>query len=113
MAKIPPFNIDSLTAVKNVPAFARQVKKSFIDLGQILLNLSPTDNFNGFMFEGVIGATTETKITNRLLKVPTGYLIIFCQGGSVQAGNTDWSKDFVYLQNDGATSIVVKVFFFM
>lgn len=109
MAKITPIDID-----ESYPdSITTQVKKAFQDLSQILIHLSPTDNFTGFLYTGTIAAATEVKIKNRLPKVPSGYLVTFCQSGNIQAGDTAWSKDFVYLKNAGAAAIKVKVFFFI
>lgn len=113
MAKINPFDVDSESVHPMIKDFATQVKNAFRDLAGHLLNLSPTDNFSGFLFEGTISAGAETKITNRCKKVPTGYLVIYSKGGNPEAGPTAWSKDFVYLKNGGAGSITVKVFFFV
>lgn len=112
MAKVPPFNVDEIGDASNIASFATQVKKAFIDLTGMLLNLSPPDNFRGFMFEGSIAAGIEVKIINRLMKVPTGYLVVFAQKGTPVAGPTAWTKDYVYLKNEGASAITVRVFFF-
>lgn len=113
MAKIAPFDVDSETVHPMLRGLATQVKKALNDIAQHLLSLSPLDNFSGFSYEGTIAAGAEVTIVNRAKKVPTGMLVLFSQFGTVQAGDTDWSKDFVYLKNAGASAVKVKVFFFL
>lgn len=106
MAKIPAFDFDekSLTA---------SLRNAFRDLGQILLNLSPTDNFKGFLWSGTIAVSTETKIPHKLNVVPSGYIITYNQGGTIQAGDALWTNEFVYLKNSGAATAIGKVYFFV
>lgn len=113
MAKILPADIDTEAVHPMFRDFATQVKKALTDFAHHLLNLSPLDNFSGFVYEGTIAAGVEVKIINRAKKVPMGRLVILCKGGQVEDGPTAWSKDFVYLKNAGASSITVKVFFFV
>lgn len=103
MGKVAPIDVDSETVHPMLRGFAGQVKKSLLDLAQHLLNLSPLDNFAGQLYEGTIGATTEVKITNRLKSVPRGKIVIFNQGGQVEDGSTPNTKDFLYLENTGAS----------
>lgn len=114
MARIPPIDIDSQNVPSGVGNFAIQVKKAFQDLLRILINLSPLENFTGFPYEGTLAAGAEAKITNKLKIVPSGYIIYFCQGGIVQAGDTVWTKDFVYIKNVSAiSSATFRIFFFV
>lgn len=116
MAKITPFDVDDISSSNSALGFARQVKKAFIDLASILLNLSFQDNFKGFWWEGTIPASTELKIPipTAFKRTPAGYVVTFCQGGTLQAGATPWSGDFVYLTNISAVSAAVgRVFFFV
>lgn len=114
MAKITPADIDSKNIPPMIEGFATQVKKALTDIAQHLLNLSPLDNFSGFIYEGTVAVSAEVKIKNRAKKVPRGYIVVFCQGGTVQAGTTAWDKDFVYLLNISAVSpAVCRVFFFV
>lgn len=108
MAKITPFDVEEGQGL------GRQVRKAFIDLAQHLLNLSFVDNFKGLQWEGVIPASTEVKIPHRLKRVPSGYVVTFCQGGTIQAGSTPWDVNFVYLTNISAvTAATGRVFFFV
>lgn len=113
MAKITSFDVDTQSIAQDPVSFATQVKKALFDIAGHLVNLSPFDNFSGFKYEGEIPASTEVRIKNRAMRVPEGYVVTFCKGGAVQAGDTAWSKDFVYLKNPGGSAITVKAFFFI
>lgn len=79
-----------------------------------LTKLSFEDNFESFITEVTIPATSEIEIRNQLRGItPTKRIIL--RGGSgaqnVVDGSTDWSNDFVYLQNLGGSSVTVTVMF--
>lgn len=112
VAKVPPFDIDARTAKD--PHTTSEVVKAFTSLQQLLIQLNFTDNFKGFLWEGTIDPSAEKKIQHRLGVVPSGYIVTFCQGGTVQAGPTLWTKTHVYLTNiSGADAAIAKVFFFV
>lgn len=78
-----------------------------------LRDLTFSDNFKGFEETITISATSEGQIRNPLNFIPTRYIIVSQEGnGLVTKGTTDWSTDFVYLYNNGATSVTITVQFF-
>lgn len=111
MAKIPPFDIDARSS--DQPSFMEQVRKSFVSLQNILLNLSPQDNFKGFVWTGNIAAGTEQKIRNKAGAVPFGKMVVRGNGVIISDGTTTWTKDWVYIKNESAiqaTGLVVIFF---
>lgn len=111
MAKIPPFDIDARGS--DHTSFMEQVRKSFVSLQNILLNLSPQDNFKSFVWEGSIAATTEQKIRNKIGVIPLGRLVVRGNGVIISDGTTTWTKDYVYIKNESAiqaTGLVVIFF---
>ena len=110
MAKISPFDVGSEDILK----LSREVRKSFESLATILTSLTFQENFNSFLWSGSILAGQELSIKNKIKKnIPTGYLIIFNQGGIVQAGDSVWTNDFLYMKNSGTDDASVKIIFFV
>lgn len=112
MAKVNQLDVDSRTAKD--PHFANEVRKAMESLQQILLTLNFKDNFRGYQWEGSIAASTEISVAHRLGVVPSGYIVTYCQGGTIQAGNAAWTNTHFTLRNiSGATTAVGKVFIFV
>ena len=77
-----------------------------------LERLSFADNFEGFEITLVIPATSEAKLRNQLKFIPSKYIVLFQQGnGLVTAGTTEWTTDFLYMQNHGASQVTIKLQF--
>jgi len=86
-----------------------QLKKH---LASGLERLSLNDNFQGFEITLVIPASSETKLRNQLNFIPSKYIVLFQQGnGLVTAGDTAWTRDFLYIKNNGASQVTVKLNF--
>lgn len=89
------------------------------DLRFGLDRLSFDENFEGFIVEDIeIGVGAELKIRNQLRNiVPSQRLILRGKAGTenIVDGDTEWTTNFVYLKNNGATAITtatkVKVLF--
>jgi hypothetical protein len=78
-----------------------------------LEKLNLLDNFETFQVDSLsISAGSEVKVRNQLKSIPSGYIIRFQQGnGLVTAGDTKWSKDFIYMKNHGASPVTLKILF--
>jgi hypothetical protein len=96
------FRIEGLNSLKSL------VKE--LALG--LRNLTFGDNFNGFVKEVTISATSEAAIRNELQYIPN-YFIILSQSGNglLTKGSTDWSSDYLYIYNNGAVSVTATILF--
>ena len=84
------------------------------DLSTGLTKLSFDDNFQGWVEEVTIPASSELKILNRLqTKIPSYKLILRGKTGaeSVVDGDTEWTIDNVYLKNLSGSSVTVTVAF--
>lgn len=78
-----------------------------------LTKLSMEDNFESFTVEVTIAASTESAIRNRFRDgtIPSKRIIVRSTGSGLVDGDTEWSKDFVYLKNSGAASLTATVIF--
>ena len=79
-----------------------------------LRNIKFADNFQSFEYGPTeIAANTEVKIRNQLSVVPSKVIIVKQVGNAlVTAGDTEWSKNFVYLKNhDGSNAATVTAIF--
>jgi hypothetical protein len=78
-----------------------------------LRKITIPENHAGFEVEVIIPAATEIRIINQLQVVPSGYIIRSQTSGNnvVSKGTSEWTTDFVYLLNNGASEVTVKVFF--
>lgn len=78
-----------------------------------LRDLQFKDNFVSFEETIELPATTEVRVRNSLNIEPTRYIIVSQEGnGLVTKGSTEWTSDFLYLYNNGATTVTIKVIFF-
>lgn len=86
---------------------------SLRELTNGLRRLSFADNFDSFQDTVTIASGAEARIRNQLDSIPTGYLKIKSNPGGVNVvdGDTEWTNDFVYLKNSGATSATVTAVF--
>ncbi len=81
-------------------------------LSQGLIKLDFIENFLAFESTLTIPATSELKIANELPFIPEKTIITDHVGnGLITRGDTTWTKDFLYLQNEGAESVTIKVIF--
>jgi hypothetical protein len=90
----------------------RDFKALVKDLANGLKFLTLGDNFNSFETEITIPATSELGIRNQLTSIPKKYIIVDQTGnGLITRGTTLWSKDKVYLYNNGSVSVTATVVF--
>lgn len=93
--------------------------ENLFDLKQLLRHLSAglerltfEDNFEGFNITVVISAGSELKFRNQLNFIPTKYIITYQTGnGLITAGDTAWTRDFIYMKNHGASDVTVTLQF--
>lgn len=82
-------------------------------LAVVLRTMDFINNFDSFETEISITAGAETRILNALDSIPTKYIIVDQTGnGLVTRGNTDWNSNNLYLKNNGANDVTIKVIFF-
>lgn len=92
--------------------------ESLSDLGQLvkelaigLRNITFADNFKGFEKTVTISATSETQIRNELQNIPTKYIIVSQTGNGLVIKSNTWTKDFLYLTNNGAEEVTITIIF--
>lgn len=80
-------------------------RENLHDLYNVLKNLNFPDNFKSFVWEGSIAAGATEAIPN-LLKpfIPSSRIILRSDRSEVCDSTTDWTQDFVYMRNTGATN---------
>ena len=96
------FNIERITTLPNL----------LLQLAVGLKDITIVDNFKNFEVDVTIPATSELRIVNQFDFIPTRYIIVSQTGnGLITKGTTDWSKDAVYLYNNGSVQVTAKVAF--
>lgn len=94
-------------------AFIRLVSK----LNTALRNLTFSDNFDAREVDVSFSGTSEIEIPNpfRDGRIPTRWLIVDVENGAgtlaPKRGTTDWTSEFLYLQNTSASAISGKILF--
>jgi hypothetical protein len=83
------------------------------NLAILLRGLTFKDNFRSFTYSGTLSANGETKIRNQLTQIPNRYIIGFQTGNAlITASTTEWTSDWIYMQNHNATNdAVVNIIF--
>lgn len=104
----PSFGVSLPEIVKYL---AVELASSLRELRQGLTKLNFSDNFEGWIEEVEIPATSEKKITNRLGSIPNYRLILRSNSDSIVDGDTAWSTEFVYLKNTSASTATLTVAF--
>lgn len=79
------------------------------DITTALTRLSFKDNFVCYETEVTINAGQELEIRHNLGVVPTGKLILKGSGYQVRDGDQAWDENFIYLKNEGATAVTLKL----
>lgn len=105
MAKFGPFRVP--ITISGVWLIIRAITSG-------LGNLNFADNFDSFETDVTIPSATELAIRNEFVSgiVPTRWIILDQSGaGQVTKGTTTWSGDYVYLYNNGGSSVTIKVLF--
>jgi hypothetical protein len=93
--------------------FSRLIRTySLADLVDGLRKLTFGENFQSFEVEVTIAAGAEQEIRNLLRDtVPTKRIIVRGNSNEVVYGDTEWTTDFVYLKNIGASDATATVVF--
>ncbi len=96
-----------------VKYLTEELRMTFVQLHLGLRSLSFEDNFESFLVEVTIDSSAEKVIRNQLTVIPSKRIIV--RGGTgaekVVDGPTEWTKDYVYLKNTGASAVTVSVLF--
>jgi hypothetical protein len=97
------FNLEKITDIINL------TRNLMVGLRQLTFE----DNFESFEeVDLVIPATSEARIRNQLNFIPSKYIITMQTGaGQVTKGTTEWNTNYIYLYNNGASSITITVRF--
>ena len=106
---------------KDLPAVLKylsvEMSVAVRDLFAGLQLLSFADNFSSFEVTATIGSGDTVTIPNRLATPNLKRLIVRQTGDGVITdgvqpnGNVGWTKDFVYLKNNGAVDVTATVIF--
>lgn len=91
------------------------ITKTLRELSNGLTKLNFADNFESFEVSVTINNGTELAIRNELRtgKIPTKRIIV--RGGdgvqNIVDGDIEWTKNYVYLKNTGASPVSLTVIF--
>jgi len=84
--------------------------KDYLEI--FLKKLDFNDNFESFESTVEIAATSNVTIRNPLTFIPTKYIIVSQTGnGLITKDTTEWTKDNVYLYNNGAVTVTATIIF--
>ena len=81
------------------------------ELGAGIYKLSFADNFQSFEKDITIAAASESQIRNELPFIPTRYIIVNQSGNGLITRETAWTKDYLYLTNNGAVEVNATIVF--
>jgi hypothetical protein len=103
----------SLTLDDLIEYLSIDLKSSLRELTTGLRKLTFDDNFESFEVDVTIPAGTELAIRNELKSIPTRRIILATNLGGLDVydGDTEWTTDFLYLTNSGASTAQMKVVF--
>jgi hypothetical protein len=87
------------------------LNQSLRELQAGLQGLSFADNFDSFEVTVLIPATSELAIRNQLKVKPSKRIIVRTNSATIVDGDTEWSKEYVYLKNTGALEATITVVF--
>lgn len=91
----------------------RDIANLVKELDRGLRDINFADNFDSFETEVTIPTSSELEIRNQLTIIPTRYIIVSQTGnGLVTKGTSTWTKDFLYLYNNGGVDVTIKIIFF-
>jgi hypothetical protein len=79
------------------------------DITTVLQKLTFKDNFKSFEATVTLTAGQELAIQHNLGVVPTGRLILKSTSYEIRDGDTAWTSEYIYLKNDGASSVTLTV----
>ena len=83
------------------------------ELDRGLRDLTFLNNFDCFETEVTVPNSSELEIRNELTIIPTRYIIVSQSGdGLITKGTTTWTKNYLYLYNNGSVDATVKIIFF-
>lgn len=105
---------DEQADVDRVAKFLRiDLTKTLRELTNGLTKLSLSDNFEGFIEEVTVPASSELAIRNAMRNGVIPSYRVFIRGASstIEDGDTEWTKDFVYLKNTDSSDKTVTVLF--
>lgn len=90
----------------------RDYRELIKELANGLLKLDLLNNFESFETNVVISATSEKQIRNQLTFIPSRYIIVSQLGnGLITKSSTEWTKNYLYLYNNGAVEVTAKIIF--
>lgn len=98
---------------------SRDLAFNFQEIARALRSISFSSNFQGWVEEfdatgGVIEAGEEIQIVNRLGAIPSTRIIVGGTSPYIADGPSDWTINFIYLKNYGATDAEnVRVLFLL
>lgn len=95
-------NFNTIDKLKNL------VQNLSVGLSRLTLG----DNLEGFITEVTIPATSVAQIRNEVNWIPD-YRVILKQSGQadISDSTTEWTKDYVYMENHSGSEVTLKIFF--
>jgi len=94
----------SFDRIKDLRGLARELMAG-------LYNLDFIDNFASFQKEVTILAASELEIRNELPYIPSRYIIVSQTGNGLITKETTWTRNYLYLTNNGAVDVTAIIIF--
>ena len=91
----------------------KDLREVIKELAVGLLKLDLVENTESFEVDITISATSEIQIRNELQFVPSKYIIVSQTGNGLvtKSSTSTWDSNYLYLYNNGASSVTVTVIF--
>ena len=86
--------------------------KNFKELSVGLRSLTLKENFESFIVEITVPASSEISIRNELQVIPSSMIVLRSYGfNDIVDGQTAWTKDFVFVKNISGSDRTAKIAF--
>lgn len=111
--KFPGFKEFTQNTAEAVLQFIKtDLSSNFRELSNGLKKLDFLNNFESFIVTVEIPAGQEVAIENKLRdSIPTKRFIVRSNSYQITDGVSEWSKQYIYLQNAGASTATATVLF--
>lgn len=109
--KFSPIEIPSIPS--SLAELGSAVSRCMYEVFNILRNLSFSDNFGAYVWEGSIAPGAEQVITHSLKVIPSGYVVTKNSGGIIVDGSTQNTTSKLYVRNAASlTTATVRIVVF-
>ena len=91
--------------IENLKEIGRIVK----ELAVGLRDLTFSDNFTNFEYNGTIGIGSTIVVRNQLDLIPTRYIVLSSDSDGVISKGSTWDINYISFKNNGSNEATVKI----